>query len=79
MDWGYSGKMSHLQTRRKAGQTVYLHKSKRKDGRVTWLLPRIPQRRQVKMRTVESLGYLDELEKQFDDPIAHFKAVCDEA
>ena len=27
----------------------------------------------VKHRTVEVLGYLDELEKQYDDPIAHFK------
>ena len=30
------------------------------------------------MRTVESLGYLDELEKQFDDP-SLFKAVCGRA
>lgn len=27
-----------------------------------------------KSRTVEGLGYLDELEKHYDDPIAHFKA-----
>lgn len=30
----------------------------------------------VKQRMVKDLGYLDELEKQFDDPIAHFKAVA---
>jgi len=29
-------------------------------------------------RTIQSIGYLDELEKDFDDPIAHFKAVVDE-
>jgi len=29
-------------------------------------------------KTMESFGYLDELEKQFDDPVAHFKAVVEE-
>ena len=29
-------------------------------------------------KTIESFGYLDELEKQFDDPVAHFKAVVEE-
>jgi transposase len=28
--------------------------------------------------TVESFGYVDELEKQYDDPVAHFKKVVDE-
>lgn len=32
----------------------------------------------VKQRMIQDLGYLDELEKQFDDPIAHFKAVAKE-
>ena len=27
-------------------------------------------------RTIESLGYLDELEKKYDDPVAHFKEVA---
>jgi hypothetical protein len=27
-------------------------------------------------RTIQSLGYLDELEKKYDDPIAHFKEVA---
>jgi transposase len=31
-----------------------------------------------KAETVRSLGYLDELEKEFDDPVAHFKAVVAE-
>lgn len=30
----------------------------------------------VKQRMVKDLGYLDELQKQFDDPIAHFKTVA---
>jgi transposase len=29
-------------------------------------------------RTVESFGYLDELEKEFNDPISHFQKVVDE-
>lgn len=29
-------------------------------------------------KTIESFGYLDELEKVYDDPIAHFTAVVDE-
>lgn len=59
---------------------MYLHKSKRKDGRVYLAFAEGYRKDgKPKMRTVESLGYLDELEKQFDDPIAHFKAVCDEA
>lgn len=59
---------------------MYLHKSKRKDGRVYLAFAEGYRKDgKSKMRTVESLGYLDELEKQFDDPTAHFKAVCDEA
>lgn len=59
---------------------MYLHKSKRKDGRVYLAFAEGYRKDgKSKMRTVGSLGYLDELEKQFDDPIAHFKAVCDEA
>lgn len=30
----------------------------------------------VKQRMIKDLGYLDELEKQFDNPIEHFKAVA---
>ena len=32
----------------------------------------------VKHKTIEKIGYLDELEKVYDDPIAHFKAVAAE-
>lgn len=58
---------------------MYLHKSKRKDGRVYLALAEgYRQDGKPRMRTVESLGYLDELEKSYGDPIAHFQAVCDE-
>lgn len=30
----------------------------------------------VKKKTIKSLGYLDELEKEFEDPISHFKALA---
>jgi hypothetical protein len=29
-------------------------------------------------KTIKSLGYLDALEKQFDDPVAHFKKVVED-
>jgi len=32
----------------------------------------------VKHKTIEKIGYLDELEKIYDDPIAHFKAIAKE-
>lgn len=59
---------------------MYLHKSKRKDGRV-YLSLAVAYRQDGKkrMRTVESLGYLDKLQELYDDPIAHFQAVCDAA
>lgn len=39
---------------------------------------RDPVTKKVRHRTVKSLGYLDELEKQYPDPIAHFKGVVKE-
>ena len=58
---------------------MYLHKSKRKDGRVYLALAEgYRQDGKSKMRTVESLGYLDKLQELYDDPVAHFQAVCDE-
>ena len=27
-------------------------------------------------RTIKSIGYLDELQKQYDDPITHFKSLA---
>lgn len=59
---------------------MYLHKSRRKDGRVYLALAEGYRKDgKVRHRTVESLGYLDELQKTYDDPIAHFKQVCEGA
>ena len=30
----------------------------------------------IKHKTIEKIGYLDDLKKQFDDPIAHFKQMA---
>lgn len=58
---------------------MYLHKSKRKDGRTYLsLVAAYREGGKKRMRTVESLGYLDELEKSYADPVAHFKRVCEE-
>jgi hypothetical protein len=52
---------------------MYLKKSPRKDGR-TYLSIAQNYRdgKTTKTKTIQSLGYVDELEKLFDDPIAHF-------
>ena len=39
---------------------------------------REPGTGKVKQKTIKSLGYLDELEKDFNDPISHFKEVAKE-
>ena len=54
---------------------MYLKQSKRKDGRNYLVLAksvRDPVTKTSRTITVESLGYLDELEKRYKDPIAHF-------
>ena len=59
---------------------MYLHKSKRKDGRTYLsLVAAYREGGKKRMRTVESLGYLDKLQELYDDPVAHFRAVCDAA
>ncbi len=59
---------------------MYLKKSYNKDTGRTYLSIAQKYRHPVKKvstdRTVKSLGYLDELEKKYDDPIAHFKKVA---
>ncbi len=59
---------------------MYLKKSYRKQSGRTYLVIaqkyRNPQTNISTDRTVKSLGYLDELEKQYDDPVAHFKEVA---
>lgn len=58
---------------------MFLHKTKKKDGRVYLaIMEAYREGKRTRQRTVESLGYLDELEKEHEDPIAHFRAVCEE-
>lgn len=58
------------------GIIVFVKKQKRKNGRV--YLSVVQGYRgedgKTKTRHVRSLGYLDELEKAYDDPVAHFRA-----
>ncbi len=37
-----------------------------------------PINKRSRTKTIESLGYLDSLKEQYDDPIAHFQKVVDE-
>ena len=56
---------------------IYLKQGKRKDGRIYLVLAksiRDPVAKISRTVTVESLGYLDELEKKHSDPIAFFTA-----
>lgn len=59
---------------------MYLKQNK-VGGRVHLIIAhgyRDAQTKKVRTKTIKSLGYLDELEKQFPDPISHFKAVVAE-
>jgi transposase len=59
---------------------MYLKKTYRKESGRTYLVIaqkyRDPKTKVSTDRTIKSLGYLDELEKEYDDPIAHFKEVA---
>jgi hypothetical protein len=59
---------------------LYLKKSYNKVTKRTYLSIAQKYRHPVKKvatdRNVKSLGYLDELEKKYDDPVAHFKEVA---
>lgn len=58
---------------------MYVKKSKRDNGRIYLTIAHgYRENKKMKSRTIESLGYLDDLEKEYEDPIAHFKAVCEE-
>lgn len=54
---------------------MYLKRTKQKNGRIhlditdSYYDKTMKKTRQI---TIENLGFLDELEKQYDDPIAHF-------
>jgi len=56
-----------------------LKQSHRKDGRIYLSIEKAYRDKATgkpKAKTVTSLGYLDVLEKEYDDPIAHFKEVA---
>ena len=59
---------------------MYLKKTYRKESGRTYLVIaqkyRNPKTNVSTDRTIKSLGYLDELEKKYDDPVAHFKKVA---
>ena len=59
---------------------MYLRKTKTKNGRIYLSIAHGYRRTDgtSTSKTIKSLGYLDELEKEFEDPIAHFKQVCEE-
>jgi len=57
---------------------MFLRRSGRKDGRTYLQIVhgyRDPQGKS-RVKVIKSLGYLDELSKQYDDPIAHFRALA---
>jgi transposase len=56
-----------------------LKQSRRKDGRIYLSIEKAYRDKATgksKAKTIQSLGYLDELEKEYDDPIAHFKELA---
>lgn len=59
---------------------MFIKKQKRKNGRVYLSVVQGYRDAEGRSRSkhVRSLGYLDELEKAYDDPIAHFQAGLDE-
>ena len=58
---------------------MYLHKSERKGGTYLSIVEGYREGGKVKHRTVESLGYVDDLMDEYGpDPVAHFKQVCKE-
>ena len=56
---------------------MYLHKSERKGGTYLSIVEGYREGGKVKHRTVESLGYVDDLMEEYGpDPVDHFKQVC---
>ena len=59
---------------------MYLSTSRRKDGRTYLSIQKRywdPKTKKRTSKTIESLGYLDILQKEYDDPINHFKAIVE--
>lgn len=58
---------------------MFLRVTKQKNGRVNLSFVhgfRDPETKKVKQRVIENLGYVDEYEHLYEDPIAHFKEVA---
>lgn len=55
-----------------------LKQSRRKDGRVYLSIEKAyrDQKGKPRSKSILSLGWLDELQKQYDDPVAHFREVA---
>lgn len=64
------------------GDFMFLRKAFNKKTRRTYLSIVhsywIPQDKKTRSKVVKSLGYLDELEKEYDDPISYFTAMAKE-
>jgi hypothetical protein len=62
------------------GCAMYLKRTPTKSGRVS--LSAVQAYRdesgKKRQRTVETFGFVDELEREFEDPVAHFRAVVAE-
>jgi len=54
--------------------TLYLQQSKSRGRTYLSFVQGYRQDGKVKHKTIEKLGYLDELQKEYDDPVAFFKA-----
>jgi transposase len=60
---------------------MYLKKTRQKDGRTFLSIAEgyhDPQRGHTRTETIEKIGYLENRQKQYDDPIAHFKNVVEQ-
>ena len=56
---------------------MFVRKNKCKNGRILLTLARsYRENGKVKQKHVEVLGYLDELEKIYPDPMAHFREIA---
>jgi len=61
------------------GNQLNLKQSRRKNGRVYLSIEKSYRDKvtgKPRTKTIQSLGYLDVLEKEYDDPIAYFKEVA---
>jgi transposase len=59
---------------------MYIKKSKDRKGREYWAIAEgyyNPTTKNTKTVVIEKVGYLDELEKEYPDPKAHFQAIVD--